>query len=395
MKTLRKRCPYLLLCLAATTAACLLNAPAANTLSQPTNTIALVGGSLIDGTGAAPIPQATLIIQDGKVAAVGATGQVPIPKEAKIIKLKKNATILPGLINAHVHGAFDANRLQTWAQAGVTSVRDLQTHGETVAQIMALRAGSLNRENYARIFTAGPMITVPGGYGNLFVASPADAREKVLDLINAGVDVIKISLEDGYAGTGGLPKLTPDELAAIITAAHERGKRVSLHITQARYLEQGVAAGVDEIAHLPYDPVPTPVFQDMVRKNIYLTPTLTVFRNFGAPIPICIANLRDFIQAGGQVALGNDFMGGPGLFETGIPMYEIECMRQAGMTPMEIIVAATRNGAYVCGQADHLGTLEPGKNADVLVVKGDPLQDLNVLGRVLLVIKAGKLIRSK
>jgi imidazolonepropionase-like amidohydrolase len=354
--------------------------------------LALINGNLIDGTGAAPIQNAVLIIENGKVIAAGKTEEVSIPKNAQVIQLQ-NATIMPGFFNVHVHTAFNATRLATWAKAGVTSVREMEIHsGESVSKKLSLRSGELNQLNNARLFMVGPMITVPGGYGSLPVASPEDARKKVTALINAGVDVIKISLEDGYAGTHGLPKLSPEELKTIITTAHEYGKRVTIHITQAYYLEQAVNAGVDEVAHDAWDNVPLDVIKKMVRKNIYWIPTFTIFRNYGAPVGVCIENLKNFYKLGGRVAMGNDFAGGPGEFENGIPMYEIECMKEAGMSSMDIIVAATKNGAYVCGKADTLGTLEPGKIADVLVVAGDPLKDLQTLPKTLLILKDGNII---
>jgi imidazolonepropionase-like amidohydrolase len=239
------------------------------------------------------------------------------------------------------------------------------------------------------------MLTVPGGYGALEVTSPEDARQKVFEELALGVDLIKISMEDGYAGQTGLPKLTDAEIAAIISAAHERGALVSGHITQTKYLKILVEAGVDDIAHIPYDVTPLEVWKEMVAKDIYLVPTFTVFRNYGAPVSACVLNLENFLKEGGQVALGNDYGGGPGEFELGIPIYEIEQMSRAGMTPMQIIVAGTKNGAVVSGMDDQLGTLEIGKIADVLVVSGNPLDDLQNLTSIRMVIHNGTVIRAE
>jgi imidazolonepropionase-like amidohydrolase len=114
-----------------------------------------------------------------------------------------------------------------------------------------------------------------------------------------------------------------------------------------------------------------------------------VFRNYGAAEDPLVANLRTFVEAGGLVALGNDFGGGPGTFEVGIPMYEIEMMKIAGMTPMQIIQAGTRNAAVVIGLEDEVGTLEVGKIADILVVDGDPLKDISALSNIRLVLHLG------
>jgi imidazolonepropionase-like amidohydrolase len=257
-----------------------------------------------------------------------------------------------------------------------------------------MRDATRKNPKYARLVSAGYMMTVPDGYGDLFVVSTQDARLKVLWQLDAGVDMIKVSLEDGYAGKSGLPKLSQEQLKAIIAAAHERGTRVSGHITQARYLSDLVDAGVDDVAHNAYDVIPLDVLQRMVAKGIYLVPTFTVFRNYNAPVQTCVENLRRFVEQGGQVALGNDYGGGPGQFELGIPMYEIEMMSKASMTPMQIIVASTLHAAHVSHLENELGTLEPGKIADVLVVKGNPLQDLHALKDVQLVIHAGVVIRN-
>ncbi len=359
------------------------------------DTLVLVNGSLIDGTGSEPLSNAVLMIRGDRIAVIGAQGAVNIPRGARLVDLK-GATILPGFINAHVHFAFNEQNLQAWANSGVTTVRDeaIVSSG-LLSKLMAQREADSQDPRYARLISAGYMVTAPKGYGELFVISPSDARQKVFGELDAGVNLIKISMEDGYAGRSNLPKLTGDEIAAIISAAHERGARVSGHVTQARYLKTLVDAGVDDIAHIPYDRVPDEVWQEMVDKNIFMTPTFTVYRNYGAPVSTCVLNLRNFLKHGGQAALGNDYGGGPGEFELGIPMYEIEKMSEAGMTPMQIIVASTKNAAFVSGVGDQAGTLEAGKLADVLVLSGNPLDDLQNLRTIRMVIHNGTIIRDE
>ena len=362
---------------------------------QQEDTLVLVNGTLIDGTGSDPISNAVLVIQGERILASGSKEEVEIPRGVNVIDLE-GATILPGFINAHVHFAFDEQNLEAWAQGGVTTVRDeaiISSGGPD--KWMAWRDESNQNPHHARLVSAGYMMTVPNGYGELFVTSPEEARQKVFEELDAGVDLIKISMEDGYAGRSGLPKLTDKEIAAIIAAAHERGRLVSGHITQAEYLEILVEAGVDDIAHVPYDLVSDEVWQEMVAKDIYMTPTFTVLRNYGAPIATCVSNLRNFLTQGGQAALGNDYGGGPGEFELGIPMYEIEQMSAAGMTPMQIIVASTKNAAIVSGIDDQVGTLETGKIADVLVVSGYPLDNLQNLANIRMVIHNGTIIRDE
>ncbi len=133
----------------------------------------------------------------------------------------------------------------------------------------------------------------------------------------------------------------------------------------------------------------------MVDGGVYLVPTFTVFRNYGAPVSGCVNNVRQFAEAAGQVALGNDYGGGPGDFELGIPMYEVEKLSEAGLTPMQIIMASTKNAAHVSNMEQEIGTLEPGKMADVLVVGGNPLEDLQALTKVRLVVHSGVIIRDE
>jgi imidazolonepropionase-like amidohydrolase len=357
-------------------------------------TLVLTNGTLIDGTGSDPIENTVLVIEGKRILAVGSEKEFKIPRGTNVIDLE-GATILPGFINAHVHFAFDEKNLEAWAQGGVTTIRDEAIiSSDELEELMKWRDESNRNPQHARLVSAGYMMTVPDGYGELFVESPADARKKVFEELDAGVDLIKISMEDGYAGRSGLPKLTQEEIAAIIFAAHERGVLVSGHITQAEYMEILVKAGVDDIAHVPYDAVPDEVWQEMVAKDIYLTPTFTVFRNYGAPVSTCVLNLRNFLSQGGQVALGNDYGGGPGEFELGIPTYEIEQMSRAGMTPMQIIVASTQNAAIISGIDDQVGTLEAGKFADVLIVSGNPLDNLQNLTNIRMVIHNGAIIRD-
>lgn len=357
--------------------------------------LVLLNGLLIDGTGSDPLPNAVVVIQGERIVAVGSSNSVKIPRGARLMDLK-GAAVLPGFVNAHVHYAFDKQNLKAWAQGGVTTVRDegIISSGD-LKTFMSQRDANNQDPQYARVVSAGRMITVPTGYGWLFVTSEEDARLKVFDELDAGVDMIKISIEDGYAGRSGLPKLTNAEIAAIISAAHERGVRVSGHITQAQYMQSLVEAGVDDIAHIPYDTVPDNVWSTMVSKNIYMTPTFTVLRNYGASIDTCVENLRSFLKHGGQVALGNDYGGGPNQFELGIPMYEIEKMSEAGMSPMQVIVASTKNAAIVLGIGDQVGTLEVGKIADVLIVSSNPLDDLQNLLTIQIVVHNGQVIRDE
>jgi imidazolonepropionase-like amidohydrolase len=365
-------------------------------------TIALVSGTLIDGTGADPVPDAVVLIVGDRIVAAGPRAQVSIPSGAIVVDIR-GAVILPGFINAHVHNGFEASNLRAWAQAGVTTVRDMEIISSTpslaeLSAMMSLRRTTLNAPEHARLVSIGYMITVPGGYGRTYISSPDEARRRVEELLNLGADVIKLSLETGYAGVSNLPLLSPEMVAAIVATAHEGGKPVAGHVTQARFLEQIFEAGVDAAAHMPYDRIPDELISRMVASGFIIVPTLTVLEYYGA-LSGTSENLQRFVAAGGLVALGNDHTSTPPagfeyLWELGMPMHEITRMRQAGMTPMQIIVAATRNASRVCGLERELGTVEPGKIADILVVNGDPLGDLSSLTKVRLVIHNGVIIRQ-
>jgi imidazolonepropionase-like amidohydrolase len=204
--------------------------------------------------------------------AVGPHAAVSIPPDAQIIDLPQ-ATILPGFINTHVHNAYNARNLQVWARAGVTTVRDL---GERLGRPYFATRDRLRADPHnARLIAAGPLVTVPGGYpiaGNNFqsltVTSPEDAREKIGQLVDDGADVIKITLT-----SGGAPSLSPEEAAAIVETAHERGIPVSAHATTARDLVRALDAGVDDIAHMAVDPVSDEVIRRMVDAGVSWVPT--------------------------------------------------------------------------------------------------------------------------
>jgi len=366
---------------------------------SPGSPLVLVNGTLVDGTGAAPVADAVVVTNGDRIVGLGPRAAVAVPAGASVVDVR-GGTVLPGLINAHVHDAFDAGRLQAWAQAGVTTVRDMEilaTGAGVLESMMAMRRTTLAAPGNARLLSVGHMITVPGGYGRNYVTSPDEARRRVLEQVNLGVDVVKFSLETGYAGVTNLPLLSPQEVTAIAAAAHERGRRVTAHVTQARFLQEIVEAGADEAAHMPYDALPDELIRHMVDDGFVVVPTLTVLEAFGA-LSSTSANLRRFVAAGGQVALGNDYTSVPqnnfDHFELGMPIHEINRMREAGMTPMQVLVAATKTAARACGRESDLGVLAEGKIADVLVVEGDPLADLSALTRPRLVVHDGVIIRG-
>jgi imidazolonepropionase-like amidohydrolase len=369
--------------------------------------LVLIGGTVIDGTGAEPIPNAVVAIRGERIVAVGRGDQIVIPP-GTLMRDVRGMTILPGFINAHAHThSLKMEQLKDWPRAGVTTVRDLQGPRDT---ILARRATIVASEDTTlpRLLVAGPMVTVPGGhpipvYGLsdqiLTVRDADDARAKINGLIDAGVDVIKIAVS-GRTDVSW-PELSNAEILAITETAHARGVLVTAHVDRAVALRRAVEQGINDAAHMPRDRMSNDLIALMVQRNVALVPTIAVYealaeeRGNGAAwrrttLPTMQDNLRRFAAAGGTLALGDDY-GNPGV-ALGMPMAEITHWLDAGLTPMDIIIAATHGGAVVCGLADQLGTIHPGMIADLLVVQGDPLTDITVLERVALVMKSGAVV---
>jgi imidazolonepropionase-like amidohydrolase len=353
--------------------------------------LVLKNGTVIDGTGAEPIPNAAVLIRNGCIQSVGAK-YVPTP-DARIIDVE-GRTILPGFFNTHVHRAFKADVLRAWAQEGVTTVRDL---GANLRMDQFAKRDRLMQYNrHARLITVGPMISTVGGYGTLKVTSPEHAKQEILALARAGADLIKIGIEH-HLKFRRHKLLSVEEIRAITETAHACNLRVSAHITRARHLALAIEGGVDDVAHMIVDDLPADLIQRMIERNMFWVPTLELWSGVSRMYNLnwdvqAIENLRRFVEAGGQVAVGTDYAGHGCEFELGMPLKEMKLMQTAGMTPIQIILAGTRNAAQVCGLRRQ-GTLEPGSVADILVVDGDPLEDLASLKRTYLVIHNGERIR--
>lgn len=361
--------------------------------------IMLTNGTLIDGTGAAAVPHAAVVIRNGRIDAAGKESLVSIPDDAEIVDLA-GAAILPGFINAHVHNAFDADNLRAWAREGVTTVRDL---GANPARPLDAVRDELNNDGQAaRLVFAGPLVTVPDGYpiipwlssASLPCTSVEDARQKIHGLLDSGADVIKIALERGDIFRRTIPVLSPEMAKEICNVAHERGTVVSAHITAARDIQLAIDAGVNDLAHMAVTTVADSTIARLIADSIYWIPTLELWHGTSSNHLIrAISNLSRFHIAGGMVALGTDFEGYTSRFDLGMPLREIGFMSDAGMESMQIIVAATKNAAAVCNLGDELGTIEAGKIADILVVNGNPLEDIiDALGDVRMVIHNGVII---
>jgi imidazolonepropionase-like amidohydrolase len=399
------------------------------------NPLVITNGTIIDGTGSDPIQDGIVVIQDDRIKFVGPASDYAIPPEAEVIDAQ-GGTILPGFIDSHVHSTSDTAVRRDFLIDGVTAVCDL---GSPLSEISQFEVDHRGQDAVSHGFQAGPILTAPGGmpdavlHGNLNyeVATPEEAREAVKDLLGQGADFVKVYIHQERGGTV-YPMLGEEELGAIVQEAHARGVLVRAHVTYIDLLDMAIEAGVDVIEHVPInssqsDPQsgdeeqrkiffgsddPLQMFFDFVEpeyeaqldrmaaEEIVMVPTLD--RPFGdlfrmsnptleqkVIMDIILGIVRRFHEFGGMVGLGTDFNVGIGI-EAGMPMGEFEMLLAAGLAPLEVIEAGTRNAAIACGQDDELGTLEVGKLADVIVVDGDPLEDIQSMARVFLVIKQGE-----
>jgi len=273
---------------------------------------------------------------------------------------------------------------------------------DSLESVVAHSKELARRGCFPRIVATGKFVSAPGGYGGkqpVNVTTPAEASAKVDEILDMGIDMIKTVLEDGFdPSTRGLPKLSDELLTAICDAAHARGTRVSAHVTEAHNLATLVEAGIDDASHMVYDHLSDELICIMVEKNVYVVPTLTLYSvikdKFGAPFSdTAKKNVARFVAAGGKIGLGDDYMGEAApWYRLGMPRLELQLLQEAGLSNAQIIVAATKHGAEICGIDREVGTVEIGKRADLLIVKGNPLEDLEALTRVRYVIKDGRIV---
>jgi imidazolonepropionase-like amidohydrolase len=387
----------------------------------PGGTIALTGARVIDGTGAAPLAQATIVITNGRIAAVGAPAAVTIPAGATRIDMS-GKTIMPGMINAHAHLNIDSEvktpvrdqlvqRLRTYADFGVTTAVSLGSTPADEQEGLTLRDeqahGTLDR---ARLFTGGV---------NAVGKTPEEARKSVDRLANLKVDIIK------YHINGNPNDMTPDVYGALVEQSHRRGLRTAVHVY---YLKDAIAAldkGSDIIAHSVRDQdVDERFITTLKTRNVGYIPTLTrdlsVFvyetrpaffdepffrrgialyrkevdvlsdparqqktrndqqaQSIKPALQQAMKNLKILSDGGVSIAMGTDSgaANNPGRWQGYFEHVELEYMIKAGMTPMQVLVAATGGAARVM-KLDGLGTIQSGKWADLLVLNANPLADI-------------------
>jgi len=410
-----------------------LAACAAGSMQVPDDALVIAGGTVVDGTGSAPIADGVVVVSGDRIVAMGEAADFEIPESATVLDAG-GGSILPGIINSHTHATDNPVVRRTFLADGVTTVCNL---GASFDQLPRFDQATAPDGPAARGFWAGPIITAPGGYpGPVYgfeftyeVATPAEARAAVTDLLDRGASMIKIALAPGDP-RDPWPVLDLETVRAIVGEAHARGVLVRAHVFEPYLVEDIVLpAGIDVIEHSPF-PILSPeqeasvldsddprsqlfdveapeygrLLARVVEQGIVMVPTLdaqigSLFRKLHrSPIEQIVVDVHveavhRFHALGGIIAVGNDYGANPDV-ESGMPLTEMKLLLAAGLTPLEVIEASTRNAAFVCGQGDALGTLEPGKLADVIIIDGDPLSDLEAMDRVLAVVNDGQVAHS-
>jgi imidazolonepropionase-like amidohydrolase len=370
------------------------------------------------------LEQSDVWVENGKIKAVGAA--LKVPPGVRVVDAAGD-TLLPGLIDAHTHAWGDA--LKEAEIFGVTTELDMFTDAKYMQQIKKEQAEGKDLD-LADLRSAGTLATAPGGHGTEYgiqiptLSSPAEAQAWVDARVAEGSDYIKIVVDDASAYGGHRPTLSNDTLKALIDAAHKRGKLAVVHIGNQQEAHDAIAAGADGLAHLFADSFPAPDFAKFVADHhAFVVPTLTVLESVGGAAsgqflsadprlsPYLtrddISNLkRSFpkfptalrekyaeqtiaqLKAAGVPVLAGTDAPNPGTSH-GVSMHrELELLVRSGLTPEEALAAATSVPAAAF-HLDDRGGITPGKRADLLLVKGNPTQDISATRDVVSVWKLG------
>jgi imidazolonepropionase-like amidohydrolase len=404
--------------------------------------LAVTNATLIDGTGTEPIRGATLVAEDGRITAVGAN--VEPPRDAGVVIDAGGRTLMPGMIDCHVHMLFKPAALQdrlltpqtlrlfegmenarATLDAGFTSVRD--AGGTPQGFKMAIDRGMIPGP---RMKISVGILSQTGGHGDSMLPSgvrtrllsangpewpetivdgPDEVRKGARALLRAGADFIKLCSTGGVLSPSDEPahtQFTPGEIGVMVEEARAAGKTCMAHAQGTEGIKNAVNAGVESIEHGIW--LDDEAIDAMKERGTFLVPTLVaplwVLRNAektpGSVLPQAIRKTKEVmddhrgsvaraIKAGVRIAMGTDSGVGP----HGYNAEELERMVECGMTAMQAIEAATRIASECAHIASDAGTIEPGKLADLLVVDGDPLADITVLQdreRIALIVQGGR-----
>jgi imidazolonepropionase-like amidohydrolase len=386
--------------------------------------VAYRAARLFDGR-SEPVADGVVVVEGASVAYAGPSRGAPQASETVDLG---DATLLPGLIDAHVHLVWSAGALPhelvrqespymtvlrcadnvaRHLRAGVTTIRDVgSTGGMAVEVARAVEQGILRGP---RVLAAGRAVAMTGGHAHYLgrEADGADAvRRAVREELKAGADCIKVMASGGVYGHReevGNPQLTVEEMSVAVDEAHKAGRKVTAHAYSSRAIANALDAGVDCLEHGSF--LEGDDAERMRRDGIFLVPTLSVYRAMfdagpalGTPdyirrkteavMQASRASFRTALEAGVPTASGTD-CGAPG-HPHGRLAQELELMVDYGASPLQALRAATVQAAELLGLADEVGTLEAGKRADVVAVAEDPFADIRAVRDVRLVVLAGE-----
>jgi len=405
------------------------------------NRISIINGVLIDGTGRDPIHNGGLVIENGRIIQAGPMSQLSEWRGGQVVDANGGA-ILPGMIDCHVHFVLEDFNLLEWMQqpfslrfylaidrmqrtlhAGITSVRD--AGGADLGMKQAIERGIITGP---RMQISIAIMTITGGHVDFALPSGANppffieypgfpsgvvdgvdaVRRKTREILRAGADVIKICSTGGVMSPTDHPNFTQfslEEIQVIVEeVAFRDGRKVMAHAQGTQGIKNAVRAGVHSIEHGIY--LDEEAIDLMLARGTFLVPTLLaphsvlempnapdyVLRKAQEVITDHKASIAEAHRRGVKIAFGTD----AGVIKHGTNLRELTLMIECGMSPMQAIESATRVAAECLGWDAYVGTLEVGKIGDVIVVAGNPLDDIQLLSEpqnIRRVIKNGQIVK--
>ena len=400
--------------------------------------VVIHAGSLLDGISRTPQSQVSILVQDDRI--VGVEKGFVTPAGSRVIDLSK-ATVLPGLIDCHVHitsqsdggdtvheavtrtrldDAFlSARYARNTLEAGFTTVRDVG--GDTDLVVALKRAIKTGTIPGPRLWVAGAPLGPTGGHGDpangldaelshprwdeVTIDSPEKARRVVREFRRRGVDLIKIMPSGGVLSIGDDPSLqlmADDEIKAVVETAHALNMKVAAHIHGTQAINHAIVLGVDSVEHGTFANEES--YKLFKQHGTYLVPTLLIAQRVldvanthperlpptaadkaRAVVPTLMANFSKAYHSGVKIAFGTD----ESLVPHGDNAKEFELMVKGGMTPIDAIMSSVHNGGDLIGDSQNIGSIQSGRYADIVAVTGDPVADITELQRVKFVMKGG------
>jgi imidazolonepropionase-like amidohydrolase len=406
-------------------------------LAQQPKRVIVRAGKVLDVKSGRTLSNQAIVIEAGKIVSIG--GDAKPNTGDQVIELP-NATVLPGLIDAHTHLTGDprqigyqalgisvpratltgAHNARVTLEAGFTTVRNVGAEAfSDVALRDAINDGDIPGP---RMLVSGPALGITGGhcdenllpyefhYSGEGVADGVEGvQRKTREVIKYGADLIKICATGGVLSHGDNPQAsqyTLEEMKAIVADAHRLGRKVAAHAHGAQGILWASQAGVDSIEHGSY--IDDAAIAEMKKNGTYLVPTLYLADWFlanaeqlhvpaeyiakgRAAMSAARKNVGHAFSSGVKVGFGTD----AAVYPHGLNAHEFAVMVKLGLTPLQAIQSATVNDADLLGWSDKIGTIEPGKWADLIAVDGDPLQDVTMLERVKFVMKGGDVVKNE